>query len=46
MMTQTRGSSKGKAKAVLGWTPQYAAWREGFRAWVADEHGATKRTAA
>jgi len=32
MMTKLRGSSNAKAKRVLGWTPRYASWREGFRA--------------
>jgi 2-alkyl-3-oxoalkanoate reductase len=32
MMTQTRGSSNAKAKRELGWRPQYASWRDGFRA--------------
>jgi len=30
-MTTARGSSNAKAKAVLGWAPRYASWREGFR---------------
>jgi 2-alkyl-3-oxoalkanoate reductase len=34
LMTQTRGSSNAKAKRELGWAPQYASWREGFRVWV------------
>jgi nucleoside-diphosphate-sugar epimerase len=34
MMTQIRGSSNAKAKQVLGWSPTYASWRTGFRAWV------------
>jgi 2-alkyl-3-oxoalkanoate reductase len=33
-MTTVRGSSNAKAKRDLGWTPRYASWREGFRAWV------------
>jgi nucleoside-diphosphate-sugar epimerase len=33
-MTEARGSSNEKAKKELGWEPQYASWREGFRAWV------------
>ena len=36
MMTQTRGSSNTKAKAMLGWAPRHPSWREGFRSWVAD----------
>ena len=31
LMTTVRGSSNAKAKRELGWTPQYASWREGFR---------------
>jgi 2-alkyl-3-oxoalkanoate reductase len=34
LMTQARGSSNAKAKRELGWAPQYASWREGFRVWV------------
>jgi nucleoside-diphosphate-sugar epimerase len=33
-MTSARGTSNEKARKVLGWEPQYASWREGFRAWV------------
>jgi nucleoside-diphosphate-sugar epimerase len=33
-MTTSRGSSNEKARKELGWVPQYASWREGFRAWV------------
>ena len=33
-MTEARGSSNEKAKKEFGWEPQYASWREGFRAWV------------
>ena len=33
-MTVARGSSNEKAKKELGFQPQYASWREGFRAWV------------
>jgi nucleoside-diphosphate-sugar epimerase len=32
MMTQARGSTNAKAKRELGWRPQYASWRDGFRA--------------
>jgi 2-alkyl-3-oxoalkanoate reductase len=46
MMTQARGSSNSKAKAVLGWSPRYASWREGFRSWVADEQASDRRKAA
>jgi nucleoside-diphosphate-sugar epimerase len=31
MMTTARGSSNAKAKRELGWEPQWASWREGFR---------------
>jgi 2-alkyl-3-oxoalkanoate reductase len=31
-MTRGRGSSNAKAKAVLGWQPAWASWREGFQA--------------
>ncbi|MBO0887279.1 MAG: NAD(P)-dependent oxidoreductase, partial [Acidimicrobiales bacterium] len=37
MMTRARGSSNGKAKAILGWAPRHATWREGFRSWVDEE---------
>lgn len=37
MMTQTRGSSNAKAKRELGWRPQYASWRDGFRAVLQQE---------
>jgi len=30
LMTETPGSSNAKAKRVLGWTPIYPTWREGF----------------
>jgi 2-alkyl-3-oxoalkanoate reductase len=30
MMTNIRGCSNAKAKRELGWTPQYASWRQGF----------------
>ena len=33
-MTTSRGSSNEKARKELVWKPQYASWREGFRAWV------------
>jgi nucleoside-diphosphate-sugar epimerase len=33
-MTDIRGSSNAKARRLLGWTPRYASWREGFREWV------------
>lgn len=31
MMTAIRGSSNAKAKRILGWQPEYASWRDGFR---------------
>jgi 2-alkyl-3-oxoalkanoate reductase len=31
MMTKIRGSSNAKAKRSLGWQPEYASWRDGFR---------------
>jgi nucleoside-diphosphate-sugar epimerase len=34
MMTEIRGSSNEKAKRELGWSPQYASWRDGFPAWT------------
>jgi 2-alkyl-3-oxoalkanoate reductase len=34
MMTQVRGSVNEKAKRELGWAPQYASWRDGFRDWA------------
>jgi 2-alkyl-3-oxoalkanoate reductase len=30
MMTESRGASNAKARRVLGWTPQWPTWREGF----------------
>jgi nucleoside-diphosphate-sugar epimerase len=32
MMTEGRGFSNAKAKAVLGWTLRYPSWRQGFTA--------------
>jgi nucleoside-diphosphate-sugar epimerase len=37
MMTQARGASNAKAKRELGWRPQYASWRDGFRAVLQQE---------
>ena len=31
LMTQIRGSSNAKARAVLGWEPAWRSWRDGFR---------------
>jgi nucleoside-diphosphate-sugar epimerase len=36
MMTLARGSSNAKAKRVLGWQPEYASWRDGFRRGLSD----------
>jgi nucleoside-diphosphate-sugar epimerase len=33
-MTTSRGSSNEKARKELGWEPQFASWREGFRDWI------------
>jgi 2-alkyl-3-oxoalkanoate reductase len=30
MMTESRGASNAKAKHMLGWTPRWPTWREGF----------------
>jgi 2-alkyl-3-oxoalkanoate reductase len=30
--TESRGASNAKAKRVLGWTPRYPSWRQGFAA--------------
>jgi 2-alkyl-3-oxoalkanoate reductase len=32
LMTECRGASNAKAKAELGWTPEWPTWREGFAA--------------
>jgi nucleoside-diphosphate-sugar epimerase len=37
MMTQTRGASNAKSKRELGWRPEYASWRDGFRAVLQQE---------
>ena len=34
LMTRARGSVNEKAKQELGWAPQYASWRDGFRDWA------------
>jgi hypothetical protein len=31
MMTRVTGSSNAKAKRELGFAPQWASWRDGFR---------------
>jgi 2-alkyl-3-oxoalkanoate reductase len=31
LMTSTRGASNERARRVLGWTPRWPSWREGFR---------------
>lgn len=31
MMTRTRGSANDRARRELGWQPQWASWRDGFR---------------
>jgi nucleoside-diphosphate-sugar epimerase len=36
MMTEVRGSSNAKAKRVLGWQPEFASWRDGFRHGLSD----------
>jgi hypothetical protein len=30
-MTTQRGASNAKAKRELGWAPEHASWRDGFR---------------
>ena len=32
IMTSSKGASNAKARRDLGWTPEHASWREGFRA--------------
>jgi 2-alkyl-3-oxoalkanoate reductase len=46
MMAQACGSSNGKAKAVLGWTPRHPSWRQGFRSWVAEDQTSNRQEAA
>jgi nucleoside-diphosphate-sugar epimerase len=36
MMTRIRGSSNAAAKCLLGWSPRYASWREGFRSGLSE----------
>ncbi len=38
-MTTQRGASNAKAKAELGWRPEFPDWRVGFRAMEDDRHG-------
>jgi hypothetical protein len=35
-MTRVRGASNEKAKRALGWSPEYASWRSGFRGGLRD----------
>jgi len=35
IMTSSKGASNAKARRDLGWTPEHASWREGFRAVLA-----------
>lgn len=37
VMTLIRGSSNAKAKRVLGWQPEYASWRDGFRRGLSED---------
>jgi 2-alkyl-3-oxoalkanoate reductase len=32
VMTTQRAASNAKARRELGWEPEYASWRDGFRA--------------
>lgn len=41
LMTQIRGASNQKAKRLLGWTPRWTSWREGFAAEFAGARAAT-----
>jgi hypothetical protein len=45
MMTAASGSSNAKAKAVLGWTSGHPTWRDGCRAWPAEDQGSNTREA-
>ena len=36
MMRDSRGASNRKAKRDLGWQPQWASWRDGFRRALSD----------
>jgi hypothetical protein len=46
MMTAAIGSADIKPKALLGWTPGHATWRDGFPAWAAEHQGSNTRKAA
>lgn len=37
MMTLVRGSANAKAKGALGWQPEYASWRDGFRRGLSED---------
>jgi nucleoside-diphosphate-sugar epimerase len=45
LMTRVRGASNAKAKRQLGWQPQYASWRSGFREGLRTGQGATAQRA-
>lgn len=36
MMTEIRGASNQKAKSMLGWSPNWSTWRDGFRHGLSD----------
>jgi len=44
MATEARGASNAKAKRVLGWTPRYPSWRQGFAATYSAITVADRRT--
>ena len=46
MMCESRGASNEKAKQVLGWTPKWPTWREGFAALAARPAAAGQALAA
>jgi nucleoside-diphosphate-sugar epimerase len=46
VMTDVRGAANAKAKRELGWRPQYATWREGFREEVSSHAEFAARVAA
>lgn len=41
MMTRIRGSSNGKAKRALAWSPRFPSWRQGFREGLSDDEPGT-----